>query len=618
MRQLVLGTAGHIDHGKTTLTRALTGIDTDRLAEEKRRGISIELGFAQLTLPTGQRLAVVDVPGHERFVRNMLAGATGIDLVLLVVAADEGVMPQTREHFDICRLLGVKRGMVALTKCDLAGKERVAEVVAQVAALTHGSFLAGAPVLPVSAVTGAGMEALRTQLEQLAEDVREKFPLRAVEGYPRLPIDRVFTLKGHGTVVTGTLRDGALRMDSALSIYPSGKAAKVRSLQVHGAKVSAAEPGARVAVNLANVEVADLERGQVLATSGALRATSILDAEVEWLDTAPDWKDRLPVHFHAGAMETVAELRRTGETSGEDANFVRIVLAQETLILPGDRFILRSFSPVSTIGGGTVLDLHFPGTKAKRIGAAARLRQWATLTVAERSLSLAREQSLGLPVAALVARLGARPEEFSPQLVRIGADWVMAPESLARLAEAVEKRLAQHHAAKPLETGLAKEVLRRELLGEAPTGVLDAVLAQNARLVVQGEFLRLASHRVEMRGAEGAAATAIEAAFRTAGLAVPALEEVLASTRLPAAQAKAVLAVLLREGRLVRVSPELVFHRESIDKLGKLLLAKRGQSFSVPQFKEWTGVSRKYAIPLLEFLDRLRLTRRVGEGRVVN
>ncbi|MDL5049778.1 selenocysteine-specific translation elongation factor [Oscillatoria amoena NRMC-F 0135] len=621
MRPLVLGTAGHIDHGKTTLTKALTGVDTDRLAEEKKRGISIELGFAELTLPSGRRFSLIDVPGHERFVRTMLAGATGIDLVLLIVAADEGVKPQTKEHFEICRLLGVPSGIVVLTKADLATPERTLAVRSEVARLVRGSFLEGAPVIEVSAMTGTGIGELKNRLEQLAHTVQP----RHAESYPRLPIDRVFTLRGHGTIITGTLRGGTLRggtlrAGAPMAIYPLGLETRLRSLQVHGKITESAGPGNRVAANITGIEVEQIKRGDVLAPAGIFRCTRIIDAKFHLLATASTLKDRTPVHFHAGTMETAGEVRLLSgqkEVAPGHEAFLRVALKQDTLLLPGDRFILRSFSPVLTIGGGEVLDIYLEEQRLRRTKQAERLQSWAEFDLPGRAKLLAEAEPLGLAAAALTARLGIPPEQFHKDLHHLPGDWVITSSAVRNLGEKLEQRLAHHHEQKPLEPGLPREVARGEIFGKAPASVLEFVLASCTGIASEGEFLRLASHQVKMKGQNEEAAQRMEKAFRDAGLAVPSLEEVLASTGLPLAQAKAVLSVLQRQGLLIRVGPDLIFHRASLDSLRKMFQEKKGQNFSVPQFKEWTGVSRKYAIPLLEFCDRMRLTRRVGDQRQI-
>ncbi|MGH9639629.1 MAG: selenocysteine-specific translation elongation factor, partial [Bryobacteraceae bacterium] len=384
---LVIGTAGHIDHGKTTLIRALTGIDTDRLEEEKRRGISIDLGFAHMTLPGGQRIAFVDVPGHERFVKNMLAGAGGIDAVLLVVAADESVKPQTREHFDICRLLGVRQGIVALTKTDLANAEQIARASADIAALTKGSFLESAPVV-------AGLDELRRELAAL------KVPLRPANGFARLPIDRSFALKGFGTVVTGTLWSGTLHAGKMVQLHPGRRELRVRGLQVHGEPVAASIAGQRTAVNLAGIDAADVHRGEVLTSPGALESTALVDAAIEWLDEAEAPVSRGTFLFHSGAAEIVATVKML------DRQSARLWLAEPALLLPGDRFVLRQPSPAHTVAGGTIVDA-FPPRWMSRTKTAARIQSLGQTDPVKRIEILVEESAAGRRIPDLIRATGA-------------------------------------------------------------------------------------------------------------------------------------------------------------------------------------------------------------------
>ncbi|MBZ2186526.1 MAG: selenocysteine-specific translation elongation factor [Bryobacter sp.] len=615
MTHIIAGTAGHIDHGKTSLVKALTGIDTDRLKEEKQRGISIELGFANLTAPAGVKLAFVDVPGHERFVRNMLAGVSGIDVVLFVIAADELIKPQTREHFEICRLLGLKRGVIALTKADLVDEEWLELARLEVEEFVRGSFLETAPVIAVSTVNGAGMPDL---LAALVEAARE-YKAPAAAGWPRLPVDRAFVIKGHGTVVTGTLRGGAIALEDELELYPLGRKVRVRGLEVHGTAVKQARPGQRVALNLTGVEAGEIERGQVVSLPARPRASRLLDCEIELLPEARAIRDRARVHFHSGSAEEVAEVRVLEDSRRIEPGataMARLVLERPLLVLPGDRFILRSFSPVSTVGGGTVLDLNTTGQRMRRKGAAERLRRWRGMQTTERVAALAGEEPLGAALAEIEARLGQDLKTLPEGIERSG-NWLIARQELKQLAAAVVDRLRRHHQDKPLETGLSREMLRSQLLGSAPAGVLDLVLKQAPAVKSEGEWLRLESHQVRLAGAEDEAAKRIEKAFADAGLAVPALGEVLGSCGIDANRARTVLAILLREGKLVRVGPELVYHARAISELKELLRTRRGTRFGVVEFKEWTGVSRKYAIPLLEYLDREKMTRREGEGRQI-
>ncbi|MCX6609673.1 MAG: selenocysteine-specific translation elongation factor [Acidobacteria bacterium] len=615
MKNIIVGTAGHIDHGKTTLVKALTGIDTDRLKEEKERGISIDLGFANLKTAQGARIAFIDVPGHERFVRNMLAGVSGIDLVLFVVAADEAIKPQTREHFDICRLLGIERGVIALTKADLVEADWLELVRMEMEDFVRGSFLEGAAIVPVSATTGMGLEDLLKAITAAAVGMEQ----RDLKRMPRLAIDRAFVMKGHGTVVTGTLKEGRLAVESEVELYPSGRVARVRGIQVHGETVKEAQAGQRTAVNLAGVEVGDVVRGYVAAPPGKLSPVRIFDAQIDLLPGAKLIRDRAQVHFHAGTMEVAAELRVLDEKRTiEPGNkaWVRLVLEEETLVLPGDRFILRSFSPVVTIAGGTVMELHYGATRMKRKGAVERLTRWKGLDLAGRIGILLEERPLGMEFGDLRRRLGCLESDVPEGLERIGS-WVASGANLKKIAVELVQRLRQHHKDFPLEAGLSREALRSGLLAGAPAGLMEALLRQAPSVKAEGDLLRLESHKVKLEAKEDEASQAMEAAFLQAGLAVPAVDDVLASTGLAAARAKAVLGLLLREGKLVRVGPELVYHREALGLLKKIFAERKGQRFGVVEFKDWTGVSRKYAIPLLEFLDREKITRRDGDQRLI-
>lgn len=606
MNNIIVGTAGHIDHGKTTLVRALTGIDTDRLEEEKRRGISIDLGFAHLE-SEGMRFGFVDVPGHERFVRNMLAGVGGIDAVLLVVAADESVKPQTREHFDICRLLGLRHGVVALTKCDLADSEMREVARLEVASLVEGSFLERAPVVEVSAATGQGLDAL---VEALREAGRRAAP-RDEDGPFRLPVDRSFSMRGFGTVVTGTLWSGRIGVNDEVEVQPGGQRLRVRGVQVYGAAVERARAGERTALNLAGVEARELERGATLTPPGLLSATSVVDCELELLGSAQPLKHRAPVHLHSGTAETTAEVRllEGGAALRSGARgLVRLLLAKPMLLLPGDRFIVRMFSPVTTIGGGAVLE-NEPPPHLKKAATVRRLEALRTATLEQRVAWLVEESPEGLPLVEAARRCG-RPVAAPPGC-RVAQGRLVAKRRLAEHAANLRETLGRFHRANPLQPGMARSA------APVPAPLLDAVLEEAGDIVAEGENLRLASHRLALREEEDTALIALEALFREAGFAVPGLNEALGQSGVDPARARQLLQILLRQQRLVRISPDLLFHAETIAVLQKMLAERKGLRFTVGDFKNWTGVSRKYAIPLLEWLDRERRTRREGEKRVV-
>ena len=622
MKHVIVGTAGHIDHGKTALVKALTGIDADRLEEEKRRGITIDLGFAHLQLTSSLRLGFVDVPGHERFVKNMLAGVGGIDLVLFVIAADESIKPQTREHFDICRLLGIPRGVIALTKSDLVDPELVGLVRLEVDELVAGSFLEGAPMVPVSSVTGAGLDELRKALATAAAAA----PDRNAAGHFRLPIDRVFSVKGFGTVVTGTLVSGSITKEQEVELHPASRRLRVRGVQVHGSKAERAVAGQRTALNLADIEPSELARGYVLTAPDLFQTVAQVDCRLDLLPSAKPLKHRAPVHFHSGTAEIEGEVRLLNRAMalnpGETA-YVRILLRDPALLLPGDRFIIRRFSPVVTIGGGIVLDRgDYRYRSAEQ--AQSRLDILASPDAKARIHLLVREPEAGLALPELVSRTGMLETEITAAAARAPITVIAQPQPwyvdtawFQAAREKLGRAVREFHKANPLLPGISRQDLRNREVPRAPQWVLDALLAYARDLVVEGETVRLRSHQVVLKEDEEKAKSAIEDAFQTAGLAVPAVAEVLSKSGVEAARARRILEILLREKRLVRISEELVFHQSAIGQLRGMLAPRKGSRFNVGEFKEWTGVSRKYAIPLLEFLDREHITRREGDERLI-
>jgi selenocysteine-specific elongation factor len=620
MKNVIVGTAGHIDHGKTALVKALTGIDADRLEEEKRRGITIDLGFAHLQLTPALWLGFVDVPGHERFIKNMLAGVGGIDLVLFVIAADESIKPQTREHFDICRLLGIPRGVIALTKADLVDSDILELVRLEVDELVAGSFLEGAPAVAVSSVTGAGLDDLRRALARVASAVPEK----NAAGHFRLPIDRVFSVRGFGTVATGTLISGSIRKEQEVELYPSGRRLRVRGVEVHGSHAERAVAGQRTALNLADIEPAELTRGDVLSEPGRFRAVKQVDCRLDLLPSAKPLKHRAPVHFHSGTAEIEAEVRLLGGATvlqpGGTA-YARVVLREPALLLPGDRFIIRKFSPVVTIAGGVVVDL---GERRYRKGAdvGARLDVLASRDAAARVGLLVRESEFGVGMAELVARTGMLEREIASSAAGLVAipqthPWYLDRAWFQSARDGLVKAVRLFHSKQPLMPGIAKQDLRSRELPGAPPLVMDALLGDARELVVEGETVRSRGHQVVLKEEEEQARAAIERAFEEAGLATPAMAEVLAKSAVEPGRARRLLDLLLREKRLVRISEDLVFHQTALAKLRDMLAGRRSERFNVGAFKEWTGISRKYAIPLLEFLDRERVTRRDGDERIV-
>lgn len=639
MKRIVVGTAGHIDHGKTALVRALTGVDADRLKEEKERGITIDIGFADL-VSGDTHFGFVDVPGHERFVKNMLAGAHGIDLVMLVVAADEGVMPQTREHFDICRLLEVKSGIVALTKVDLIDDEELLQLVeSEVAEFVQGSFLEGAPVLRASSKTGQGIDELKKVLARLAARVTERDE-RAVA---RLPIDRVFTIKGFGTVVTGTLIAGKVRVGDELDLLPSpGRRARARGLQVFGRPVQEAKAGERTAVNLQGLEVSEIERGQVLAPSGRLQAGSMLDVSLQLLKSAPrPLRNRARARLHLGTAEALARVVILGATqlAPGESGFAQLRLETPVMALPGDHFIIRSYSPAATIGGGIVID-SLPHKHRLREGAlvGAQLDKLALADESER-IGLLVEQSgeQGMGQAQIAARSGSaddaikRAVEALEKSRRIVVADRNPPLLIARSAfEGLAKRatalLKEYHKKSPLESGMGREELRERIFAHLPPEIFRAVIGQlvdRRELVAEKDLLRLSTHRIALTPEEEAAKNHLAEIYARAGLQPISLEEAITRAApqfgIDPGRAQRFAQMLIAGGELVRVS-DLIFHREALASLRSVIQgfkAEKGARIDVGAFKDLTGVSRKYAIPLLEYLDRQRVTRRVGDAREI-
>jgi selenocysteine-specific elongation factor len=638
MKSLIVGTAGHIDHGKTSLVKALTGIDADRLEEEKRRGITIDIGFAHLQLEdeTGEiiRLGFVDVPGHERFVRNMLAGIGGINLVLLIIAADEGIKPQTVEHFDICRLLSIRRGITVLTKSDLVDPETLDVVRLELEDFFRGSFLDGAPIVPVSSITGAGLEQLKRELVRMARDI----PATDPASLPRLPVDRVFTMKGFGTVVTGTLISGKITEEEELEVYPIGKRVRVRGVQVHGGSADHASAGQRTALNLSGASTDELARGMTVAPAGLLRATKTLDVSISLLSSAKPLKHRARVHFHAYTSETIAEvvLFDGKQLAPGSDGFAQLRLQDPVLVIPGDRFILRQFSPVVTIGGGAVIDASpLPRSRAgKQAPEAVQESLQALQTGSAEQILFARVSRRGpegLPLPDVLAETGWPPAKVAStatalvkstaehKLVRAGN--VLVAGSAFEVAKSnLLAALGMFHDANPLVAGISKGELREKL--DLPETVFTAAiedLVRQKKAEIAGETVRAAGRGVVMKDEESESKRTIEQAFASAGLTVPALKEVLAGLPVDKVRAQKIMTLLLRDRILIKLTDDLVFHRDALAELRRKLADYKTKSpkIDVPGFKELTGITRKYAIPLLEYLDRERVTRRVGDERII-
>ncbi len=631
MKQVILGTAGHIDHGKTSLIRAMTGIDTDRLKEEKERGITIELGFAHMDLPSGQVLGIVDVPGHEKFVKNMVAGASGIDLVALIIAADEGVMPQTREHMEICELLDVQHGLVILTKTDMVDEEWLEMVQEDAAEYLEGTFLEDAPMVPVSSTTGEGID----ELVRVLDDLVQKVPERDPGSFFRLPVDRVFVMKGFGTVITGTTVSGSVRIGDEVTVYPQKTDSRVRGLQVHSLEVEEARRGQRTAINLQGVEKAQLQRGNIIAGRGALRNTYMLDVLVDLLPAAPrKMKNRAKVRFHTGTAEVIATvvLLDRDELKPGETCFAQIRLDQPIAVLRGDRFVLRSYSPVRAIGGGKILNA-LPRKKkryAKWVLEELEVFNSDDLSrITEQFVLLGRFQGVehrDLPFLTntresqlkdLLQKLLSRQRLLLYDRERktyIHRDFY----DLAR--REILDTLEAYHRNNPLKAGLAKEELRSRTTGARNPKLFNYMighLVQEDLVMRNQEVLHLSDHKVTLGQDQEKVREDIEAVYREGGLQPPYFKEL--KDRFPESIARDVLRLITQEGVLVKVKEDLYFHRDAVDELRNRLISflKEHGEITTPQFKEMTGASRKYAIPLIEHFDLNQLTVRVGDNRVL-
>lgn len=633
MKHIILGTAGHVDHGKTSLVKALTGIDTDRLKEEKERGITIELGFASLSLPDGRLLGLVDVPGHERFIKHMVAGAGGIDMVLMVIAADEGVMPQTKEHLHICSLLGIKKGLVALTKIDLVERSWLELVTDDVREYLQGTFLASAPLVPVSAVSEEGLPVLLQALADVADQIEDEYD----SGFFRLPVDRVFTMKGFGTVVTGTLLSGRVRVGEEVVILPSQIPAKVRGLQVHNRQVEEAEAGQRTAVNLQGIEKTTIFRGDVLAHPATLTPSRRLDVSLEYLPSAgKKLKNRALVRFHVGASEIIARIVLMDQDElapGEDA-YAQLLLETAAVVMTGDRFVIRSYSPMTTIGGGMIIDSQ--AVKHKRhVGQSGR--DFYVLRAGpdqERTVvMLARAGLAGITARQLAVRTGLQQATIKNILAEMFAkkQAVLIDKEETRaldfdLYKGIQERIMaqtqSYHEKFPLKEGLQKEELKTSLGRSVGAKIFHLAmqdLEKGGRLVVDRDHVRLAGHTVALPGELDDLRGALARLYLEAALTPPSLKEVMAKFADRKVQIDNIMGVMLKEGQLIKISADLCFHNEVIHKLRndyKSLLIREGKA-SPASFKDLTGLSRKFIIPLMEYFDMTKLTIRAGEYRLL-
>lgn len=628
-KHVIIGTAGHVDHGKSTLITALTGINPDRLKEEQERGMTIDLGFAWLTLPGGQVVGIVDVPGHERFLKNMLAGAGGVDVVLLVIAADEGIMPQTREHLDILRLLDVKAGVVALTKCDLVDQEWLQLVTEEVKQFLRDTPLKEAPILPVSAVTGQGIDGLQNALQEAVERV----PAREANAPFRLPIDRVFTLTGAGTVVTGTLVSGRIRIGDAVEILPPGIGSRARQIQMHGRRVEEAVAGSRVAINLPGVEKTQIERGMVCVPPGMFRPTQAFDARLTLLpDAVKGLTQRTRIRVYLGTAEIIGRVSLLDSERLEPGaqGFVQIRLEKPLVCARGDRFVIRTYSPMFTIGGGTVLEPHAPRHKRFNPVVIEHLQSLLTGTPAEKVLAILARSPAGTEEAELARRAGTevsdmqtllRQLEEEHKVLRVDDMW-FERGVWQELLERVKQTLQRYHQQNPLRAGMPREELRSTVAKGLSPRLFEALLvrwqAQGA-IALQGTLVRLADFSIRLNERQQRLAERVTQVIREGRATPPPVPVIAQQVGAPPDAVKAMIGVLLEMGVLVQVGEDLFFHQEVIEDLAELVrrtIREKG-SLSVGEFRDLTGSSRKFVVPLLEYFDNIRLTRRVGDVRVL-
>lgn len=631
MKQIILGTAGHIDHGKTSLIKAVTGVDTDRLKEEKLRGITIELGFASLELPNGRRLGIVDVPGHEKFVKNMVAGATGIDIVAMVIAADEGVMPQTREHMEICTLLGVGSGLVVLTKTDMVDEEWLELVKEDVGEFVRGTFLEDKPVIPVSSATGEGIPDFVNALESLCE----KEPERSATGLLRLPVDRVFTMKGFGTVITGTLVSGRIGVGESIMIYPSKIASKVRGIQVHNLGVDQAEAGMRTAVNFQGLEKAAVNRGDVLSNPGGLVPSYMLDVSFNYLPSnKKSLKSRKLVRFHSGTSEILGNLVLLDREELEPGESVvaQIRLEYPVSLVKDDRFVIRSYSPVYTIGGGEIINpipkkhkrfrpeiydgLHSLTEKEPEDIVAWHVREsvFAGVTFSDlKIMSNLPEKRLDTVIQSLLSKQTA-------MLVDKEARIYIHRDTFDKLTKQCENFLGEYHSANPLKAGMSKGELNSKLpssLGAKMFNLMIDRMIKDGRIVLSEDIVHLKSHKVSLGTDQADVRKKILGVYATDGLTPPYFKDLCKTLDIGSEQAKDVLMLLVEEGKIVKAKEDLFFHAAAVEKLKEKTVGflKANGEMTTPQFKEIAGVSRKYLIPLIEHFDSKNVTLRVGDIR---
>ncbi len=633
MKHFVLGTAGHVDHGKTALIKALTGVDTDRLKEEKERGITIELGFASLTLPSGQTVGIVDVPGHEKFIKNMVSGAAGIDLVMLVIAADEGIMPQTKEHLHICSLLGITCGLVALTKIDMVEADWLELVKSEIAEFLRGSFLEDAPVIPVSAIKQEGLSDLIDAIDATVRKITEKTD----DGIFRLPVDRVFTMKGFGTVVTGTLVSGCIKVGEEIQILPGKMTSRIRGIQVHNQPVEEAWSGQRTAINLQGAEKSSINRGDVLTRPQTVWPSQRLDVLVEYLAAnSKTLKKRALVRLHTGTSEVIARivlLTQDELLPGEKA-YAQLVLVNKTVVVAGEHFVLRSYSPVTTIGGGQIIDPQPVKHKRQNEKVISELEQLQNGALPERiSVIMERTGFAGINLHGLAFRLGISTRKIKEVLENLfsrqkailldGEDTSVISEYFYhQLEELITRNIEAYHEKNPLQEGISKEELKAALGRPISTKLFNMALrslGKNKTIVSDKDNVRLTAHQIQMTGNLDSIHLTIAAIYQKAGLTPPALPDVIAGFKDQQSQAQSIIKLMIKNGELIKINEDLCFDGKSLEQLRKdykALLIKDGQA-TPGSFKGLTNLSRKYIIPLMEYFDMNKLTVRVEDHRIL-
>lgn len=633
MKHFILGTAGHVDHGKTALIKALTGVDTDRLKEEKERGITIELGFASLTLSSGQTVGIVDVPGHEKFIKTMVSGAAGIDLVMLVIAADEGVMPQTKEHLHICSLLGITCGLVALTKIDLVDTDWLELVKSEITEFLRGSFLEDAPIVPVSAIKQEGLSGLTDAIAAAVSQISEKTD----DGIFRLPVDRVFTMKGFGTVVTGTLVSDRIKVGEEVQILPEGLISRIRGIQVHSQPVEEAWSGQRTAINLQGIEKSIISRGDVLVRPQTVWPSQRLDVLVEYLAAnSKNLKNRALVRLHTGTSEVIARiiLLEKDELTPGEKSFAQLVLVNKAVVVAGEYFVLRSYSPVTTIGGGRIIDPQPVKHKRQNEKVLDELNQLQNGSLPEKiSVLLKRTGFSGINLRSLAFRSGINARKIKEVLENLfsrrqavlldGEDTTVISEYFHnQLEELITRNISAYHEKNTLLKGMSKEELKAALGRPVSAKLFNMALRSldNKGIVVTDkDSVRLAGHRIQLTGNLDSIRVAIGGTYQKAGLTPPALSDVIAGFKDQKAQAQSIIKLMIKEGDLIKINEDLCFARESLDQLRKDYKAMliRDNKATPASFKELTGLSRKYIIPLMEYFDMNKLTVRVGDHRIL-